>query len=125
MTISLRDLCAFAAGALFTGLTAAQTLPPACEKYFRALDACNQNALNVSPSNAPQIRSTQQDVDKLREMLRAGLKTKGYDGIAAACAESQLTPLLKQQVVTIVTSLAMTNSVDANCRKAYNALGLR
>ncbi|MEW9584506.1 hypothetical protein [Paraburkholderia sp. DGU8] len=102
-----------------------QQVPPACEQYVRAMDACSKNAIRfferTDPDSAEKIRQ-QNAGPTLENMFKRAVEKNGALDVAKRCVDPQIKQTMLTQVTNVVTILGMNQALDQNCLNAMNAI---
>jgi len=114
------------AGIGFFQISQAQTIPPACDQYFKALDACTQNAINyyerTNIKAAKSMRDLLKAVQEQKADVRKRVSTQGEDATAEYCTSPDFVGRMSNGLSGVLVPLTFKQAVDANCTARYNEI---
>ena len=97
----------------------AQTLPPACEQYYSAVEVCMKNAIDLySKTDAKTARELGQHLAELkmqRKSLSKEIVGTGPDVLNERCTKPEFTQPMIRWVGDIVSALTLTQSLTPQC----------
>jgi hypothetical protein len=110
-------ICSFA----LWQLAEAQTLPPACEQYISALEACTQNATDfyerTDISYANKMKESLKMYRKLRVDLNKLVVERGEDAIAERCTTPEFIRESNDGISGLATLLMFSHALDRKCER--------
>ena len=106
----------------------AQSIPPACDQFFKAMEACGAAAVRykelTSPAEAKELKETLGGLPSLKAAVREATQTDGEVAVAEKC----LSPAFKQKMMNFITAsimmLSANKSMTPQCTHAANAIRL-
>lgn len=106
----------------------AQSIPPACDQFFKAMEACGDAAVRykelTSPAEAKELKETLGGLPSLKAAVRDAVQTDGEVAVAEKC----LSAAFKQKMMNFITAsimmLSANKSMTPQCTRAANAIRL-
>lgn len=112
-----------------TPLPPEQRFPEVCEKYVRAFETCNVDALKVSARAASNDRIGENDsmyvqrqLNQLRRELARVRASGGDDALVMHCMQQDFEEINYRLVNQIASSLLEVNAMDSVCATAVSAV---
>lgn len=113
-------------GLLLSSSCFAQKLPPACEQYFAAVEACTENAVSVysrtDTKTAKSLQESLADFKKTRSSIHEEALKVGADTVNERCTQPQFTNGMVQHLQNTVSVLTLTQTIDASCMTKFRAI---
>lgn len=121
-TLAIFPMLAFATSA------GAQSLPLACDQYYRAAEACTRNLMSVYERTNPQEvqdgRNALKALDEGRAQIRKQVKVMGGDAVAQKCTDAQFVVPMMNLINSIVVPLQFSRSLNSSCQRAMGEIRL-
>ncbi|WP_157652241.1 hypothetical protein [Burkholderia ubonensis] len=105
----------------------AQTIPPACQQFLTAFQACGAAYVHLTELKDPaQTPKAKHDMDTaitgMTSEMRAGVRKIGAQAVAERCASPEMKGKLVQSIAGIITLLGFGGGMTPECNEAYSAI---
>ncbi len=101
-------------------------IPPSCEQYLRAVEACVANAVNYYELTdipmAEDARTIQKMVREARVQLQHAVTTQGQTEIARRCTRPAFVGDMANLLTGLILPLASARALDDACASASNEI---
>lgn len=109
-------------------LASAQSIPLACDQYFRAAEACTRNLMGVyeraNPKEVQDVRNALKALDEGRVQIRKQIAEQGSDAVAQKCAGEQFVVPMMNLINGLVVPLQFSRSLNSSCQRAMGEIRL-
>lgn len=114
-----------ATGGLAAAHVNAQTLPPACSQYVKALTSCKENLINYLEVTDPEIANKQKNdkgVELIAKELQAEVKKNGLLKVAKYCVSPEFKKQMHSNLERITMPLIFNQALNEDCLSNYQSL---
>ena len=106
----------------------AQSIPPACDQFFKAMEACGDAAVRykelTSPAEAKALKETLAGLPSLKATVRDAVQTDGEVAVAEKCLSTDFKRNMMNFITASIMMLSVNKSMTPQCTHAANAIRL-
>jgi hypothetical protein len=106
----------------------AQQIPPACEQYYAAIEACTKNSIayyeRTNIQLAKSMRAQLKLVEEARAERRTQIKEEGEDSVAERCMKPEFTRRVMDVLNATMVPMMFSQALDEKCVVASQSIQL-
>ena len=102
------------------------TIPPACEQYLKALEACTLNQVTFfERTNIPMAKQAKQalkEIQTARVNIKKAVAKDGIDTVAERCTKPEFVGKMNDLLAATMMPMMWGKALDNNCVTRFNEI---